>query len=114
MNLHWMQNALSGSSDVHESDNALENSQSEPTKRYKGKTLRIIVRSAENDKVNIKLPIGLGLSILRHGSKSISINNKAFDQLDLDELQSLIDEGVIGEIVNVESHEGDIVKIVID
>lgn len=114
MNLSWMQNALARSTDTYEGSNEVENQKNQGLKSSRGKMLRIIVRSAEGDKVNIKLPIGLGLSILRHGSKNITVNNKAFDQLDVEELQSLIDEGALGEIVNVESHEGDTVKIVID
>ena len=114
MNLNWMQNALTRSTDAYEGSNEVKNRHNESLKRQRGKMLRIIVRSAEGDKVNIKLPIGIGLSILKHGSKNISINNKAFEELNVEELQSLVDEGAIGEIVNVESSEGDIVKIVID
>jgi|GEM_PF-6329198 len=113
MNLNWMQNALTRSTDAYEGSNEVSNTDSS-LEKGRGKMLRIIVRSAENDKVNIKLPIRLGLSILKHGSKNISINNEAMDQLDVKELQALIDEGAIGEIVNIESHEGDSVKIIID
>ena len=117
MNSNWMQHALKRGVDAYDGGRESETEQHGRgmlAKKPNGKMLRIIVRSAEGDKVNIKLPIGLGLSILRKGSKHVSFNNKAFDEVDIEDLESLIQEGAIGEIVNVESSEGDTVKIIID
>lgn len=78
------------------------------------KMLRVKVLSADGDKVNIKIPVEFAKIALRNGKGFMK--NDQIDKLDLDidMILELIEEGTIGEIVNVESADGDIVKIVIE
>ena len=73
-------------------------------KKYEDKFLRVEVLSHEGDKVNVKLPISTSI--------------EGMNGIDIDELMntivSCLDNEVMGEIVDVCSSEGDIVKIVID
>lgn len=92
-----------------------EKSKSIP-KANKKKMLRIKVNSADGDKVNVKVPaslIGAGVNIGRYFSDGD--NNPAVKDLDWDNLSSavnqMLEDDEMGEIVNVESEDGDHVEI---
>ena len=77
--------------------------------------LKIIVNSKDGDKVKVNLPvqlIKLGINI----SKCMpEINgNDALKDIDFDQIFNMIENGVIGKIVEVESSDGDIVEIYVE
>jgi hypothetical protein len=79
------------------------------------KMLRVTVDSAKGDVVRINVPTSLvkaGLNL----SNQLKIDGNPVDMkgVDVDLIMAAIEEGATGEIVNVESAEGDIVKIFID
>ena len=75
--------------------------------------LKIIVNSHEGDKVN--LPIPLVKAGLRIGMGMPQVKgNAALESIDFGELIALIDSGVIGKLVEVESADGDIVEITVE
>lgn len=79
------------------------------------KMLRVTVDSAKGDVVRINVPTSLvkaGLNL----SNQLKIDGNPVDMkgVDVDMIMAAIEEGATGEIVNVESAEGDIVKIFID
>lgn len=79
------------------------------------KMLRVTVDSAKGDAVRINVPTSLvkaGLNL----SNQLKIDGNPVDMkgVDVDMIMAAIEEGATGEIVNVESAEGDIVKIFID
>ena len=89
------------------------------SKRYEDKFLKVAVLSNEGDKVNIQLPIKIVKEVLKFSGKlPISKYIEGMDGIDIDALMntlvSCLDNEVIGEIVNICSNEGDIVKIFID
>lgn len=73
--------------------------------------LRILVDSADGDEVRIELPIEFA-KLLK--SKRFNIGSLNDADIDIDELIEMVNSGVIGEIVNVKSADGDIVKIVVE
>jgi hypothetical protein len=81
--------------------------------------LRVRVISSDGDKVNIVLPLALVKSGLRLG---MNVGGKysegALDGIDMQEVLRLVDEmaaaGDTGDIVNVESADGDIVHIYLE
>lgn len=73
--------------------------------------LRIYVDSHDGDKVRIQLPIEFA-KLLKSGKFNIDAIED-FD-IDIDALIQMINSGVVGELVNVESADGDIVKIVVE
>ena len=76
--------------------------------------LKIIV-SHEGDKVKVNLPIPLVKAGLRIGMGMPQVKgNAALESIDFGELIALIDSGVIGKLVEVESADGDIVEITVE
>lgn len=89
------------------------------SKKYEDKFLKVVVLSNEGDKVNIQLPIKIVKEVLKvSGKLPISKYIEGMDGIDIDALMntlvSCLDNEVMGEIVNISSSEGDIVKIFID
>ncbi len=86
-------------------------------KNYEDKFLRIKVLSAEGDKVNVQLPIKIIKEIIKITGK-LPIKTEGLDGIELEQLVNTIvtclDNEVMGEIVDVTSSKGDIVKVVIE
>ena len=79
-------------------------------------TLRIYVNSADGDRVKVNLPkslvkvameIGLDLSANMGGSEAVK-------KIDLNKIVELVERGMIGKIVEVESADGDTVEVVVE
>lgn len=82
-----------------------------PSKKAPFRMLRVYVDSADGDKVRIQLPIEFA-KLLKSGKFNIDAIED-FD-IDIDSLIQMINAGVVGELVNVESADGDIIKIVVE
>ena len=84
-------------------------------KNIKDMVLKIIVIDGDDgDKVNVKLPFLLVKALLESGAP-ISINgNKSLENVDFKQIFDLVEKGVVGELVNIESKDGSIVKIVVE
>lgn len=86
-------------------------------KDYHKKMFRVIVDSADGDKVRVNIPIALAKSALKvTGNSNVNVGGVNLNEygIDFDEIIKMIDEDLDGEIVNVESSDGDFVRIVID
>lgn len=77
--------------------------------------LRICINSAEGDKVRVNLPmplikvgIEMGLSL-----SQVSGSDKLRD-INLAQVLALVERGLIGKLVEIESSDGDTVEIVVD
>ena len=85
-----------------------------------GKFLYIKVISKDGDKINVTLPIALLKSAMKLGNvqaiidKSLSGSTVADEMINIDLIIECIENGVIGDIVSVESSDGDIVRIYIE
>lgn len=87
----------------------------EERKRIEDLVLRIRVDSADGDKVTVNLPMGLVKAGIQIGMKMPQINgNEALKDIDFNEIIRLVEEGLIGEIMTVESSEGDHVRIFVE
>lgn len=87
--------------------------------RYEDKFLRVKVLGHDGDKVNVQLPIKVIKEIINVGGKlPISTFVKGMDEVDMSELMntltSCLENESIGEIVDICSSEGDIVKVAIE
>ena len=79
-------------------------------------TMRIKVDSAQGDKVRVNLPMSLvkvGLEIGMDMSGSVS-GMENLKNVDLGKVLELVEHGLIGKLVEVESADGDIVEIVVE
>ena len=73
------------------------------------------VLTADGDRVNVQLPMALIKVAIESGMKMPQVSGKVdLNQFDLKEILSLVEQGVIGEIVNVDTAEGDKVSIIIE
>ena len=75
--------------------------------------LKIIVDSNENDKVRVNLPMGIVKILVESGSVTSVVNNKSLNDIDFKQIISLVEQGIIGEIVSVDSSEGDYVRVIV-
>lgn len=76
---------------------------------------RIYVDSAEGDKVRVNLPVSIIKICLEGGLSLPKINgNDTLKNIDWKQIFDLIEQGVVGKLVEVESSEGHIVSIVVE
>ncbi|HPB18095.1 MAG TPA: helix-turn-helix transcriptional regulator [Clostridia bacterium] len=76
---------------------------------------RIYVNSKDGDKVKVNLPMPLVKMGLEMGVKMPAVSgNEALKGVDFAQLITLVDQGLIGKLVEVESADGDIVEIVVE
>ena len=79
-------------------------------------TMRIKVDSSNGDKVRVNLPMSLvkvGLEIGMDMSGSVS-GMENLKNVDLGKVLELVEHGLIGKLVEVESADGDMVEIVVE
>ena len=79
-------------------------------------TMRIKVDSAEGDKVRVNLPMSLVKVCMEMGvdmSGSVS-GMENLKNVDLSKVLELVEQGLIGKLVEVESADGDTVEIVVE
>mgnify|MGYP001767877498 FL=1 len=77
--------------------------------------LRVVVNSKDGDKVRVNLPMPLVKILFESGMKMPEINGQDYlNQLDLKQIIALVEQGVIGEIVTVDSEDGDHIAIVVE
>ena len=77
--------------------------------------LRVRVDSADGDKITVNLPMGLVKAGIMLGMKMPQVSgNEALKNLDFEEIIRLVDQGLVGEIVTVESADGDHVRVFVE
>ena len=77
--------------------------------------LRIIVDSADGDKVRVNLPMGLIPVALEMGMAIPQISGmSALKNIDLEQIVSMVGQGFVGNLVEVESADGDTVRIFVE
>lgn len=87
----------------------------EERKDFDKMVLRIYVLSGDGDRVKVNLPLPLIKALIASGA-NINIGNGKADSLNIDwnNIISMVEHGVIGKIVEVESADGDTVEIVVE
>lgn len=87
----------------------------EERRDIKDMMLRIIVDSHQGDKVRVNLPMALVQVALDIGMEMPQINGvDALKGIDLAQILALVERGAVGNLVEVESSEGDIVRIYVE
>lgn len=84
-------------------------------KDIKNMMLRIVVDSADGDKVRVNLPLALVQVAMECGMEMPQVSgNDALKHIDWNQIMAMISQGVIGNLVEVESSDGDIVRIFVE
>lgn len=76
------------------------------------KMLKIFIASNDKEKVNLSIPLDF-VRLLRNKKFSAVIKNSN-TEIDVEEIINLAQSGVMGELVNIETPNGDIVRITIE
>lgn len=75
-------------------------------------SFRIKVLSKDGDKVNVNIPLALAKIFVDSGADMPQINGKdVLNNIDFNQLFDLVERGVVGKIVEVESKDGDFVEV---
>ena len=86
-------------------------------KDIKDMILRITVDSSEGDKVRVNLPVVLVQAALETGVKMPGLEisgSSALKDIDLQQVMTLIQQGVVGNLVERESASGDTVRVFVE
>ncbi len=87
----------------------------EQRKDIKDMMLKIIVDSSNGDKVRVNLPIALVQIAMDCGIEMPQVSgNDALKHIDWNQIMAAISHGVIGNLVEVESSDGDTVRIFVE
>ena len=87
----------------------------EQRKDIKDMMLRIIVDSADGDKVRVNLPMALVQVCLEMGMQMPQINgNEALKNIDFAQIIQLVQHGAVGNLVEVDSADGDVIRIFVE
>ena len=87
----------------------------EERKQIKDMMLRILVDSADGDHVRVNIPMALVQVALDMGMEMPQVSgNAALKNIDLGQILELVRQGAIGNLVEVESSDGDVVRIYVE
>ena len=87
----------------------------EERKDMKDLMLRVLVESTDGDKVRVNLPMQLIQLAQDMGLELPQLSgNAALKKVDLNKVLELVRHGVIGDLVQVESKEGDTVRVFVE
>lgn len=76
---------------------------------------RIYVNSADGDKIRVNLPMALVKMGLEMGMKMPQVSgHDSLKDIDFEQLIYMVESGLIGKLVEVESADGDTVEIVVE
>lgn len=100
---------------VREKEKTVELVAEEDRKNIENMFLRIYVDSKEGDRVRVNLPLALVKMAVEMGLDIPSLtNNPALQNLDLNMIMRMIESGVIGKLVEVDSAQGDHVEVIVE
>ncbi len=78
--------------------------------------LKIRVSTQDGDKVKVNIPLAIAKILIASDNSNFTFGDKSISLKDIDfeQLLSMIDQGVIGKLAELETAEGDIVEIYVE
>lgn len=77
--------------------------------------LKIVINSSDGDKVRINLPILLVKAGMAIGMSMPQVNGKeALQGIDFEQIMKLVDQGLVGKLIEIESADGDHIEIFVE
>ena len=87
----------------------------ESRKDIKDMMLRIVVDSSDGDKVRVNLPMGLVQVAIETGMEMPQVTgNDALKSIDLGKIMEMVSQGAVGNLIEVDSADGDTVRIFVE
>ena len=87
----------------------------ESRKDIRDMMLRIVVDSSDGDKVRVNLPMGLVQVALETGMEMPQITgNDTLKNIDLGKIMEMVSHGAVGNLIEVDSADGDTVRIFVE
>ena len=87
----------------------------EERKDIKEMMLRLVVESCNGDHVRMNIPMALVLVAVEMGMDLPQVSgNSALKNIDLEQIVNMVHQGVMGNLMEVESGEGDTVRIFVE
>ena len=87
----------------------------EERKDLRDMMLRIVVDSADGDRVRVNLPMALVQLAIEMGTEMPQVSgNAALKNIDLVQILAMAQQGAIGNLVEVESADGDVVRVFVE
>lgn len=84
-------------------------------KNIKDLMLRIVVDSKDGDRVRVNIPMSLVQVALDMGMEMPQVSgNAAMKSIDLAQVMAMVKQGVVGDLIEVESSDGDVVHIFVE
>ncbi len=77
--------------------------------------LRIVIKSPDGDNVRINIPLALLQVAIDTGLSMTQLSgNGALKNIDLEKILALVNQGAIGNLMEIESDDGDVVQIFVE
>lgn len=77
--------------------------------------VKIVIHSSDGDKVRINLPIPLVKAGMAIGMSMPQVNGKeALQGIDFEQIMKLVDQGLAGKLIEIESADGDHIEIFVE
>lgn len=87
----------------------------EERKDIKDMMLRVVIDSTQGDKVRINVPVALLQVGVETGMNMFEVSgNSSMKNIDWAQILSLVQKGVIGDLVTIEAGDGDTVRIFVE
>lgn len=86
----------------------------EQRRDIKDMVIRIVVDSGDGDKVRINLPLALIMALGDDGEMPTIGGSDALRSIDLKQIVALVEQGAMGNLLEVESADGDVVRIYVE
>ena len=84
-------------------------------KDIKDLMLRIVVDSSDGERVRVTIPMSLVQVALDMGMEMPQVSgNAAMKSIDLAQVMAMVKQGVVGDLIEVESSDGDVVHIFVE
>lgn len=75
---------------------------------------RIVVDSADGDRVRVNLPLGIIKLVVDSGTQLEIMKNEKLADIDFKSLLEMVEQGVVGELISVDTAAGDKVRIYVE
>ena len=89
-----------------------------PTKKDFDKMfLRIRIDDTDGDKVSVNLPLALVKAFVNKEDGKlnfVSVNNNQLEGIDFRQIIELVEQGIVGEIISIDSRDGDKISIFVE